>query len=134
MNPQEAKSFGAFLRAEREKLGLSTHKVAELAAVDQATVSRIEAGKILAPRPDKAARIAAVLGISASDLYARAGYLVPADLPSIEPYLQARYPELLPEDVEEIRLIVERLASSRGATKKQPVSEGERSESSVVRV
>jgi len=82
--------------------------------MDQATIVRLEAGTIGAPRPDKLSRIAQVLGISGADVFALAGYAVPSDLPTLRPYLLAKYQELLAEDVDKIEAYVARIAKKRG--------------------
>jgi hypothetical protein len=54
----------------------------------------LEHGVTRAPRPDKLARLAEVLGLTLADVAGTAGYLVAGDLPSFGPYLIAKYPEL----------------------------------------
>lgn len=114
MNPDQSQQLGRFLQARRKTCGLSTHKLAAAAGMDQATVVRFEAGSIGAPRPDKLARIADVLGVAASDLFALAGYTAPTDLPELRPYLTAKYPGLLAEDVDRIEAYTARIAKKRG--------------------
>ena len=114
MKPDQAKTLGQMLKARREELGLSTHKLAKLAEIDQATVVRFEAGSILAPHPDKLSRVAKALSISGADVYALADYLVPSDLPSLKPYLKTKYDRLLDEDISKIEELVTRLAKKRG--------------------
>lgn len=94
MTTKQAETLGKQIRKRRERLGLSTHRLAAKAGITQPTVIRIEQGKFAAPRPDKLARIAAVLELELADLYAHAGYLVPAELPEIETYLAAKYGHL----------------------------------------
>ena len=114
MKPERSRQLGLLVKERREECGLSTHRLAQATEMDQATVVRIEAGSILAPRPDKLSRIAQVLGISGADIFALAGYTVPADLPSLRPYLQAKYHGLLDEDLDKIETFVGRLAKKRG--------------------
>lgn len=114
MNPDQSRELGHFLKARRQACGLSTHKLAAAAEMDQATVVRFEAGSIGAPRPDKLARIAEVLGVSGADIFALAGYTASTDLPALRPYLTARYPGLLPEDVDRIEAYAARIAKKRG--------------------
>lgn len=114
MKPDQAKTLGQTLKARREKLGLSTHQLAKIAEIDQATVVRFEAGSILAPHPDKLSRVAEALSMSGADVYALADYLVPTDLPSLKPYLRTRYGLLLDEDISKIEDLVARLAKKRG--------------------
>jgi transcriptional regulator with XRE-family HTH domain len=114
MKSDQATELGHMLKARREELGLSTHKLAKLAEIDQATVVRFEAGTILAPRPDKLSRVAQALGLSGADVYALADYLVPTDLPSLKPYLNTKYGRLLDEDISKIEELAARLAKKRG--------------------
>jgi transcriptional regulator with XRE-family HTH domain len=114
MKPEQASQLGRLLKAKREEHGLSTHRLAAAAAMDQATIVRFEAGSIGAPRPDKLARIAEVLGLSSSDVFALAGYMAPTELPALRPYLSARYHGLLAEDIDKIEAYVSRIAKKRG--------------------
>ena len=114
MKPEQGTQLGQLLKARREDCGLSTHRLAAAAEMDQATIVRLEAGTIGAPRPDKLSRIAQVLGISGADVFALAGYAVPTDLPTLRPYLFAKYHELLAEDVDKIEAFVARIARKRG--------------------
>ena len=114
MKPEEAQQLGQLLKARREERGLSMRGLARATAIHQATIVRLEAGSIVTPRADKLSRIAEALGISAADYFALAGYAVPADLPSLRPYLQAKYQGLLSEDLDRIEAYVGRIAKKRG--------------------
>ena len=114
MKPNRARQLGKLLKARREERGLSTHRLAQTAEMDQATIVRLEAGSITAPRPDKLSRIAQALGISGADVFAMADYTVPDDLPSLRPYLEAKYHGLHDEDLDKIETYVGRLAKKRG--------------------
>jgi transcriptional regulator with XRE-family HTH domain len=114
MKPEQARQLGLLLKARREACGLSTHRLAAAAEMDQATVVRFEAGSIVAPRPDKLSRIAEALDISGADVFALAGYLVPSDLPSLRAYLTAKYGGLQIDDIDKIETYVGRIAKKRG--------------------
>jgi len=114
MKQERAKQLGRLLKARRIECGLSTHRLAAAAEMDQATIVRLEAGGIVAPRPDKLSRIARVLGISGADVFALAEYAVPGDLPSLRPYLLTQHPGLLDEDLDKIETYVSRIAKKRG--------------------
>jgi len=114
MKPERAQQLGQLLKARREERGLSTHRLAAAAEMDQATIVRLEAGSIVAPRPDKLSRIAQVLGISGADVFALAGYVVPSDLPSLRAYLSAKYGGLQVDDIDKIETYVARIAKKRG--------------------
>ena len=113
MTKEETERLGELLKAKRQQLGLSTHRLAKLADVDQATVVRIESGGISAPHSDKLARIAAALELPASQVFALAGYFFPSDLPELSSYLELQYPELLAEDRAKIEQLIGRLEKKR---------------------
>lgn len=94
MNQEQSKVLGALLRQRRMELGFSMTQLAQAAGVRDSTVLRIERGEFAAPRPDKLARFAGLLDISLADLYAKAGYLVPDELPGFDSYLSAKFPGL----------------------------------------
>jgi transcriptional regulator with XRE-family HTH domain len=125
METEQATQLGQLLKASREASGLSTHRLAAAAEMDQATVVRLEAGSISAPRPDKLSRIAQVLGISGADIFSLAGYTVPSDLPTLRPYLSAKYRGLLNEDIDKIEAYVARTAKKRGIEVAEVSSRGE---------
>jgi len=121
VSPAEAKELGAVLRQQRKKLGLSTHQLGAQAGMRQSTITRIERGQFASPAPDKLARIADVLGLSLADLYARAGYFVPNDLPSFHVYLPAKYRQLPPEAVARLVELFEKLAAKHDLQHADPV-------------
>ena len=114
MKPEEAQQLGQLLKARREERGLSMRGLARATAIHQTTIVRLEAGSIVAPKADKLSRIAEALGIGGADYFALAGYAVPADLPSLRPYLRAKYQGLLSEDLDKIETYVGRIAKKRG--------------------
>lgn len=109
MNPERAKRLGAFLRARREDLGFSARHVARAVGVRDSTIMRLERGAYAAPAPDKLARIAKVLELDLSDVFAIAQYAVPDRFPSLPHYLRIRYPSLSEEAVDELREHLEHL-------------------------
>lgn len=102
--------LATLLRSTREQRRLSVRRVAQLAGVDAATVLRLEQGLIATPKADKLRAIGRVLDLSDADLYAAAGWLAPAELPTLTPYLRTKYRELPEEAVAEIEAVFERLA------------------------
>src|ERR1700728_3078506 len=103
MNQNPSEALGALLRQKREELGYSKNQLARAAGVRDSTVLRFEAGRFVAPRPDKLARFAQLLGLSLADLYAQAGYIVPDELPGFGAYLLAKYPDLPSAAITELR-------------------------------
>ncbi len=66
----QTSTFGAALRAVREKRGLSQADLALAAGLHRTHIHLLEYGKRRAPRLDTVAKLAAALEISADDLYA----------------------------------------------------------------
>lgn len=114
MEPDQASDLGQFLRQRREELGLSSRQLSKQTGVNDVTIARIERGEFAAPRPDKLAKIAEALGLSLADVFARADYVTPEDLPSFVPYLRSKYRGLPDEAVESIEKYVARLAKKHG--------------------
>ncbi|GAA4536586.1 hypothetical protein GCM10023192_34870 [Amycolatopsis samaneae] len=97
MNDNAARRFGKYIRELRTKRGYSARKLAALASIDSGTVTRLEQGGIHAPNPGRLKHLADALEVPLADLFAMAGYVTTQELPSIAPYLAAKY-GYLPED------------------------------------
>ena len=104
----------AILRARRAALGLSLREVARRAGIDPASLSRLEAGKLLRPTPENLRALAGVLDVPLADLYAAADYLPATALPSLRPYMRAKYHELPDSALAEVEALVARLSQQRG--------------------
>jgi transcriptional regulator with XRE-family HTH domain len=94
MKLDHALRLGQMIRQRRTELALSASQLATRVGVNSSTIIRLEKGAIRAPRADKLARLAEVLGLRLADVAGTAGYLVSGELPAFEPYLVAKYPEL----------------------------------------
>lgn len=114
MKRNPAQTLGQLLRDKRQELGYSTYDLAEAAGVDESTVVRFEQGRFTAPRPDKLSRFAQALGLSLADVYAKAGYTIPDELPSFEPYLHTKYPQLPKRAVGELARHFKQLMRQHG--------------------
>ena len=114
MDQDEARRFGHLLKRRRGELGLSTHDLGKLVGTRNSTIMRIEQGAFAAPRPDKLARIAEALHLSLADVYARAGYIVPSELPTFRAYLATRYRELPDGAVRELARLFDELVIRHG--------------------
>jgi transcriptional regulator with XRE-family HTH domain len=114
MTPEEAQQLGVMLRTKRETSGLTAREMARRAGVDVGTVTRIEQGQILAPRPDNLTALGDVLSIPAADLFATANWLPKDELPTLTPYLRAKYKEFPDEAVDEMGQFFARLAKEHG--------------------
>jgi transcriptional regulator with XRE-family HTH domain len=99
MPPKYAK-FAAYLTRRRRARKLNQTELAKLVGVGKSSVFNWEAGH---HRPDPAylGKLADVLDVPLPDLYAAAGYTLPASLADVEPYLRARHPKLPNEAIAE---------------------------------
>lgn len=86
--------LAALIRDRRTQAGMSAAELSRRAGVTTSTITRLEAGRIPAPRPDTLKALAGALDIPASDLLASVDYLNEGDMPSFQPYLRSRYGHL----------------------------------------
>jgi len=66
-----AKNFGIEIRKERERLGLSQERFAEIAGIHRTYVSSIELGKV-DPSLSVAEKVSQALGLNLSEIISRA--------------------------------------------------------------
>lgn len=114
MDREQAKQLGVYLRAARTSQQLTLLKLAEITGIHDVTLGRFEAGAFAAPQPDKLVRIAEALGLPLADVFSRADYAVPADLPSFTPYMRSKYGDLPDEAVAQIERYAQKLAKKHG--------------------
>lgn len=115
MHPQPG-SVGELLRDTRIDAGLSTHDLARMAGVNQATIVRLEDGSIRIPRTDTLAKVAAALRLNVATVFTVAGLTPRAALPAMGPYLRTKYRDLTAEDIIAIERYAARLAKKRGVS------------------
>jgi hypothetical protein len=91
----------------------------------------MESSERRTPQPDTLAALAAALGVPLADMFTMAGYVVPYDLPSVTPYLHARYGHLSKETLTSIDDYLKWLIEAHGSDPNGPLSlEDETSEQS----
>lgn len=93
MTPASTSQFGDYIKNLREERRLSVRGLAAKAGISSGALSRLENGK-RSPQPETLKALATALAVPLSDMFAMAGYTVPYDLPSMSPYLRARYGHL----------------------------------------
>jgi transcriptional regulator with XRE-family HTH domain len=89
--------FGGYIRHLRTQRELSLRGLAKVAGIDSGALTRLENGKTT-PTPRTIKALAVALDVPVADLFVRAGYTTPHDLPTMDAYLHARYGHL-PGDV-----------------------------------
>ncbi|MGO9198031.1 MAG: helix-turn-helix domain-containing protein [Acidimicrobiales bacterium] len=113
-------TLGDYIRARRLSLGLSRAGAAEASALDPSYWAKLETGHYQNPAPQHLSTIAGVLRVPVADLYGLAGYEIPEGLPTLQPYLRAKY-DLPPEAVADLERYFELLRNYYGVPKDQPV-------------
>src|SRR5690348_8727429 len=113
MTDDEREQLAETIRKARQKRGFTAREVARRAGVDVGVVTKLERCEIGQPRVENVRAIAVVLGIPLADVYAMLHWLPATELPTLRPYMRAKYTNLTEADVAE----VERFIS--GLTQKQ---------------
>ncbi|SHH31115.1 Transcriptional regulator, contains XRE-family HTH domain [Jatrophihabitans endophyticus] len=103
------------LKSRRESLNLSAREVARRAGLDTGVIIRLERAANPTPRLENLKAIGEVLGIPAADLYAAAHALPVGQLPSLRPYMRAKYRQLPDEAVAEVESFIEQLTRRHGS-------------------
>jgi transcriptional regulator with XRE-family HTH domain len=94
MDKEQAKRLGKWLREQRQERNVSTTRLAKMVDINDGTIVRLEQGHFAKPNPRLLSRIAMALALDLADVYAMAGYDVPEQLPSFQPYLRRKYSDM----------------------------------------
>ena len=124
MTPEQTVQLIGVLANKRRESNLSVNEVARRAEVDPGTVWRIEQGMIPTPKAESLNAIGKVLGIPSIDLFAIVGWIPSDELPSIGPYLRAKYGQLPAEAAQEIEKYFDATAYTYGVN----IDDGNRSQ------
>jgi transcriptional regulator with XRE-family HTH domain len=84
-------TLGSHLRSQRETAKLSIRELARQSGVPASYITEIEGGKKTHPSAEVLQKLAKVLEIDTADLFAFIGVTPSQGLPSVAPYLRARY-------------------------------------------
>ena len=107
----ESRRLAQVIRDQRLALGFSKRQIEAVCGVNIATLVRLERGEILQPQPETLRLLADVLLIPVSDLFAAIGWVAAKELPTIRPYLRAKYRDMPDSAAAEIERLVDRLVS-----------------------
>ncbi|MDQ1743474.1 MAG: hypothetical protein QOE23_1813 [Pseudonocardiales bacterium] len=102
------------LRTRRAALKLSLRQVAQLTGLNISTLSEIETGVNLSPLPDTLKLLAGALGLSISDIFVATNWLPADELPTLKPYLRAKYHDLDEAAIAELEAYANRLIQRHG--------------------
>lgn len=110
-------TLGACIRQARERAGLSLRNVEAITGVSRSSIDRLERDALEHPNPGMLHRLAEALELNSDDLFAFVGYRPSGKLPSLAPYLRAKYrlpPEALAEANEALQDILDRYDRAPG--------------------
>ncbi|MGI8761963.1 MAG: helix-turn-helix domain-containing protein [Jatrophihabitantaceae bacterium] len=116
MDEAKLVELAAILQKRREQLGLSAREVARRAGIDVGAVIRLENATKQQPRLETLKALGEVLGIPTADLYVAVDALPAGELPSLRPYMRAKYRDLPDEALAEVESFIDQLGRrhSRG--------------------
>lgn len=103
-------TLGSFVHQARERAGLSLRNLEAITGVPRTKLHRLEHDQTIENEADTLQRLAEALELNSDDLFALAGYRPSGTLPSLTPYLRARYhlpPKALAEASEALRGILD---------------------------
>jgi transcriptional regulator with XRE-family HTH domain len=114
LTPIQARRLGQLLRQHREARGLGIRGLEAASGVNVSSIVSLERGDILAPQPDTIKALAAALDMPVSDLLTVAGWLPAGELPTLKPYLRAKYRQLDETAIADLERYAEQLAKKHG--------------------
>ncbi|SCX28119.1 helix-turn-helix domain-containing protein [Mycolicibacterium fluoranthenivorans] len=114
MNAPQMVRLKNLIANKRKESGISVAELGERAGVDRSTIWRLEQGKLSTPSGDSLIAIANVLDIRPVDLFVTVGWLPADELPSVGPYLRAKYDKLPDVAITEIEVQIEALIHDYG--------------------
>ena len=120
MEQDAPNKLGQHIKRLREERRLNVRGLAAKAGLTGSAVSRVENGK-RAPAIDTLKAIATALDVPLMDMFAMSGHLTPYDLPSLTPYLRARYGHLSEASLTAIDDYLKRLIDEHDLDPQGPV-------------
>jgi transcriptional regulator with XRE-family HTH domain len=114
MTDDEREELAETVRQARQARGFTAREVARRAGVDVGVVTKLERCEIGQPRVENVRAIAVVLGIPLADIYARMHWLPATELPTLRPYMRAKYTNLTDADLAEVERFISELTQKQG--------------------
>jgi transcriptional regulator with XRE-family HTH domain len=116
LTPAQAHQLAELLRTHRQAAGLSMRQLARATGLSVSVISKLEAGSLPNPLPETLKPIARVLGLHMSDLFLVADWLPAGELPTLRPYLRAKYHDLDEDAIAALEDYAEKLTQQHGGT------------------
>lgn len=112
--------LGEFIKARRESRNISKADACRQSGLDYSYWVKLEAGVYQMPSPKALELVAEVIGCTAADLYALAGYRMDGELPGFGPYLRSKY-HLPSEAIDQLESYFAFLRHQYGISPDEPV-------------
>lgn len=116
----DSQALGQYIKARRLAQGLLLVDAAADSGLHYSYWSKLESGQVKTPSPKHLQSIARALEVDYKDLFVLAGYEVPEQLPTFQPYLRAKY-QLPPGAIAELERYFDFLRNQYGIPKNEPV-------------
>lgn len=113
---QSQDTLGAMIRQARERAKLSLRNLEAITGISRTMLHRLELDQVDDPSADTLLRLADALELNSDDLFILMGHQPSADLPSLTPYLRAKYrlpPHVLAEACQALHRIFEKYERTR---------------------
>lgn len=120
MNKGNKETFGSIIKEARIGAGVSMGQAAEEARISKSLLRFWELDEIESPDLGKVLRLAATLSIEPLVLCTAAGYDLSGTLPTIQPYLRSKYPQLPESALSDIAAITEKYGIDPNHTGPRP--------------
>jgi transcriptional regulator with XRE-family HTH domain len=114
LTKRQADALARILRDRRAGLGLTIRQLEADSGVNVATIVRLERGEILAPQPDTLKALARPLDLTVADLFAVTEWLPAEELPTLKPYLRAKYHDLDERAITDLERFVDQITRRYG--------------------
>ena len=122
-----AGTLGQLIRQARERAGLSLRNLEAITGISRTMLHRLELDQVYDPSADTLLRLADALELNSDDLFILMGHQPSTDLPSLAPYLRAKYqlpPNALAEAGQALREIFKKYDGARHGTRRGGTKDG----------
>lgn len=109
--PSRAMTLGQYLEQGRHDAGLSLRRLAAASGVHMSAIRRLLNDEVESPSAEHLQQLARALELNEEDVLAFIGVTPPHGLPSVAPYLRAKYQldgDALTEAVEQLSSIIDK--------------------------
>ncbi len=111
MSDDERQALADLIREHREAAEISASELARRAGIDKGLLTLLDQKKIAQPKVDTLRAIAQALDIPIADMFATTNWLPQNALPSLQPYMRAKYEDLPDEAVAEVEQFIANLST-----------------------